>query len=248
MANSKTIPWVRGVVDTLVGATLIRNSIIPTKNRLIVILIDTAFETACRAFLKYKAKIKLEQNHSHREPLVKTVQNKLPDIDATVWEKIEYFYTEIRCDFYHQSAGKTLADYDLLDYQEAVEFVIDRAFGIRVADLVRAEVEAVQQTIAPAKAEVADNSILINESLDNKDKVLISVSQVFPASVEQVNEFLRKQGHNLRLKSEEFTNIVARNSGTKKLFFFNKELRRWELSALGKFRLATVVKGESDEQ
>jgi hypothetical protein len=248
VANSKINPWIRGVVDTLVGASIINNSTIPTKNRLIVILIDTAFETSCRAFLKYKARIKLDQNHSHRDPLVKTVRSKLPEIDALVWEKIEYYYTEIRSDFYHQSAGKTLPDDDLLDYQEAVEFVIDRAFNIRVADLVRAEMEAIQQTIAPVVTQETNKSTPINDSLDNKDKILIAVSQVFPDSVDQVNEFFRKQGLNLRLKGEEFTNIVARNSGTKKLFFFNKELRRWEPSALGKFRLATVVKGESDEQ
>jgi len=114
----KTSPWIRGIVDTLVGAALLRSSSIPTKNRLVVILVDTAFETACRAFLKNNLKIKLDQNHTRRDNLVKTVRSKLPAIDEQVWNKIEYYYTDIRCDFYHQSAGKTLTDGDLLDYQK----------------------------------------------------------------------------------------------------------------------------------
>ncbi len=123
----KTSPWITGIVDTLVGVSLLRTSAISTKNRLVVILVDTAFETACRAFLKNNLKIKLDQNQSHRDNLVKAVRSKLPTIDEEVWNNIEYYYTDIRCDFYHLSAGKTLTDSDLLDYQETVEFVIDMA-------------------------------------------------------------------------------------------------------------------------
>jgi hypothetical protein len=248
VAKNEISPWVRGVVDTLVGAALIRNSTIPTKNRIVVILVDTAFETACRAFLKYRAKIKLDQSHLHRDNLVRTVRSKLTDIDSKVWDNIDYYYTEIRCDFYHQSAGKTLTDTDLLDYQETVEFVIDRAFGIRMADLVKAEIEAVQLAKATTPGGEAEFSIRFDEIRNDTDKILAGVSQVSPSSVVEINDFFRKQGINFKLKSDEFTNIVARNSGTKKFFFFNKQLRRWELSALGKFRLEKLVKGETDER
>jgi hypothetical protein len=172
----------------------------------------------------------------------------LTDIDSKVWDNIDYYYTEIRCDFYHQSAGKTLTDTDLLDYQETVEFVIDRAFGIRMADLVKAEIEAVQLAKATTPGGEAEFSIRFDEIRNDTDKILAGVSQVSPSSVVEINDFFRKQGINFKLKSDEFTNIVARNSGTKKFFFFNKQLRRWELSALGKFRLEKLVKGETDER
>lgn len=248
MADVKASPWVRGVVDTLVGASIIRKSGIPTKNRLAVILVDTAFETGCRAFLKNKARIKLDQSHSHRENLVKAVRAKLSDIEVTVWDSIDYYYTEIRCDFYHQSAGKTLADTDVLDYQETVEFVIDHAFDIKIADLVKAELEAVQQASIPPPIGDTPPSVPLDSIKNQRHLVLVAVSQVLPSSADQVNEFLRKQGKSLRLKSREFTDIVARNSGTKKFFFFNKGLRRWELSALGRFRLEQILKGETDER
>jgi hypothetical protein len=55
-------PWLRGIIDTLVGARLISQSAIPHRNRLAVILFDSAFETSCRAYLTHKAKIKLSDS------------------------------------------------------------------------------------------------------------------------------------------------------------------------------------------
>lgn len=234
--NPKTSPWVRGIVDTLVGAALIRESAIPTRNRLVVILVDTAFETACRAFLKHALKIKLDQNHTHRETLVKTVKSKLQSIDQEVWDNIDYYYTEIRCDFYHQSAGKTLTDTDLLDYQETVEFVIDNAFSMSIGDLVRSELEALREastTLPPAVTE----SMSVHQVADDRDKVLVAVAAISPQSVEELNAYFKREGEKLRLKPKDFTAILARNSGTKRYFFYSRETGKWELSGLGKFRV-----------
>lgn len=244
ITNLKTSPWVRGIVDTLVGAALIRNSAIPTRNRLVVILVDTAFETACRAFLKYHLRIKLDQNHAHRETLVKTVKAKLQDIDQEVWDNIDYYYTEIRCDFYHQSAGKTLTDTDLLDYQETVEFVIDRAFGISIGDLVRAAQEALPEGSTTPQTDIPEG-VSIHQVDDDRDKVLVAVAFTSPESVEEINAYFKREGEKLRLKPKDLTGILARNSGTKRYFFYNRKTRRWELSGLGKFRLKQLVKGEN---
>ena len=64
MAGDAVSPWLRGIMDTLVGAELLRLSAIPHRNRLAVILIDSAFETACRSYLQHKAKIKLSDSHT----------------------------------------------------------------------------------------------------------------------------------------------------------------------------------------
>lgn len=241
-------PWLRGIIDTLVGASLIRQSQIPTKNRLVVILIDTAFETACRAYLKHKAKITLDKNHSHRETLIKTIKSKLPDIDSAVWDSIDYYYTEIRCDFYHQSAGKTLTDVDLLDYQETIEFVIDKAFEIQIAQAVNAELEALlEHTPQDIVEGGAEKNILLVKFDDKRDKVLVAVSEIKPATFEDIKAYFKRQGDTLRLKHEEFTNIVARNTGTKKYYYYNKELSRWELSGLGKFRFQQLMKEDDHE-
>ena len=119
---TKAGPWLEGVVDTLAGAAILRESGLPTKNRLAVILIDSAFETACRAYLRHVAKLKLDDSHKRRENLVATVRNKLSQIDKNVWDSINYYYEDVRNDFYHQSAGKTLTDVAVLDYLDTVQF------------------------------------------------------------------------------------------------------------------------------
>lgn len=231
-------PWMRGVIDTLVGAELLRGSAIPHRNRLAVILIDSAFETACRAFLQHKAKIKLSDSHKHRDNLLSTMKSKLKEIDSDVWDNINFYYEEIRCDFYHQSAGKTITDTAVLDYRDTVEFVIDSAFAIKVRPVVD------QQLVAAQTTESADDgaadlgpSIHLADTKDRTTKVLIAVATVAPRGVDEVNGFFKREGESLRLKPEEFTTVLARNSGSKKLFYFDREARSWKLSKLGRNRL-----------
>jgi hypothetical protein len=248
LSKSKINPWLRGIIDTLVGASLIRESQIPTKNRIVVILIDSAFETACRAYLKHKAKITLDKNHSRREVLMKTIKSKLPDVDTNVWDNIDYYYSEIRCDFYHQSAGKTLTDIALLDYQETVEFVIDKSFEIQIDQYVKSELQAIQKQVKPTDDTNQKNmGILLEKFNDKRDKALIAVSEINPSSFGDVKDYFKRQGETTNMKSENFQNIVARNRGTKKFFFYNKEHGRWELSGLGRFRLQQLIKEEDHE-
>jgi hypothetical protein len=236
-------PYLRGIVDTLVGAEIIIRYDIPHKNRLGVILYDSAFETACRAYLKYKAKISLDDSHKRRENLVKTIKSKLIDIDESVWESIDYYYLEVRNDFYHQSASKTIIDNDYLDYKDTIEFVINNAFEIKISDLVREELEKLikQNEEAENKTNSEDElKINIRDLSDKVDKVLVAVKKISPKKSEDLNSFFKKQGDKLRFNDYEFKNIVARNSGSKKLFFFNSELKTWELSELGEFKLTTL--------
>jgi hypothetical protein len=242
LSDKRITPWLRGIIDTLVGASLIRQSKIPTKNRLVVILLDTAFETACRAYLKHKARITLDKSHQHRDILIKTIKSKLSGIDSEVWDDIDYYYTEIRCDFYHESAGKTLTDVALLDYQETIEFVIDKAFDMNVAQVVNASLEALLEPVSQDIIKSDGDGVLLAKFNDKRDKVLVAVSQLKPVAFEDVKAYFKQQGETLRFKQEEFGNIVARNTGTKKYYYYNKELSRWELSGLGKFRLQQLMK------
>jgi hypothetical protein len=96
MTEEKRIsPWIAGVVDTLVGARVILGTNIPHRNRLAVILMDAALETACRAFLKHRKRIALSDAHRHRDNLVKAVRGNLKEIDDVVWESINYYYEVI---------------------------------------------------------------------------------------------------------------------------------------------------------
>ena len=236
-------PYLRGIIDTLVGAEIITRYDIPHKNRLGVILYDSAFETACRAYLKYKAKITLDDSHKRRENLIKTIKSKLVDIDESVWESIDYYYVEVRNDFYHQSASKTIIDNDYLDYKDTIEFVINNAFEIKISDLVREELEKIvskSKQLENTVDQQEEIKIRIHDLSDKVDKVLLATKLVSPKKSDDLNAFFKKQGEKLRLTDNEFKNIVARNSGSKKMFFYNSETKQWELSELGKFRLNSL--------
>lgn len=241
--------WVEGVIDTLVGARQLRESPISHRNRLVVILLDSAFETACRAFLKYEKRIRLEECHRHRETLMKVVKDKLPDIDPEVWKNIDFYYEEIRCDLYHQSAAKTLTESSLADYQEVIFFVIDSAFNIKCAELVDAE----YKKLGLAGALSAETSGQGQEYIPwaklpgRTDKVLAAVSRTHPKSVEDVNAFFKKEGASIRLDREEFTTILGRNSGSKKFFYFDRDAKRWNLSKAGEQKLEKVWTGGQNE-
>lgn len=244
--DKRASPWIAGIVDSLVGARVLLLTDIPHKNRLAVILMDTAFETACRTFLKHKKKIKLTDAHKTRDTLVKTTRGNLKDVDDAVWDSINYYYEEIRNDLYHESAGKTITDSAVLDYQDTVEFVISRAFEISVGPIVSTELEKARQTdVSSALTLGSVAKPAVRSVSDRVSKVIIGISSVQPRNAEALNDFFKREGDSLRLKPEEFTNIVARNSGSKRFFYFSKEQKVWTLSAAGQFKLSQI--GSTEE-
>lgn len=244
--EKRTSPWIAGIAETLVGARVILGTSIPHRNRLAVILMDTAFETACRAYLKHRKKIALTDAHRSRETLVKMVRGNLKEIDEAVWDSINYYYEEIRNDLYHESAGKTITDASLLDYQDTIEFVIGRAFEVSIATVVTTELEKLK-TSDPHN--VPDLGTVATPGLrgvsDRVDKVIVGVATVKPQNVNALNEFFKQEGDSLRLRPSEFTNIVARNSGSKRFFYYSKEQKVWELSSAGRFKLSQI--GSTEE-
>ena len=233
--------WMTGLRDTLVAAKMISMSQIPHRNRLAVILLDSAFETACRAYLRHIAKIQLEETHKHRDILVKTIKSKLTEIDNDVWETIDFYYQEIRNDFYHQTSMKTITDDSLLEYSEAVVFVIDKAFKVDSAQMVDTMLQSISTANkSTSPPDISPNRALITSIPDRVHKLIVAVGILTPNSFIEVNDFFKKEGDTTKLTKDEFTNIVARNSGSKRNFYFNKDSKRWELSSLGRFKLTQI--------
>ena len=77
--------------------------------------------------------------------------------------------------------------------------------------------------------------------------MLIAVAASSPKAVDDVNEFFRREGESLRLKADEFTSILARNSGSKKLFYFDKAERCWKVSKLGNRKLLKLSDDEGSD-
>jgi hypothetical protein len=134
----------------------------------------------------------------------------------------------------------------LLDYQDTVEFVIGRALDISVAPMVLSEVEKLrifEGTSTPDLGAVVTPKL--RGVTDRVEKVIVGVATVLPQSVEALNEFFKREGDSLRLKPAEFTNILARNSGSKRFFYYSKEQKSWGLSSAGQFKLSQI--GSSEE-
>ena len=237
-------PWLEGIIDTLVGARFLLQSAIPHRNRLAVILFDSAFETGCRTYLRNIAKVKLDETHKYRDNLMKLVKAQLSVIDADVWSSLDYYYNEIRNDFYHVSASKTLTESAVLDYEETVQFILDKAFSVKVKDLVEMRMKSAALPDAPIPE--SQQEIDWAKASTRTDRILAAVSAILPRRVDELNSYFKKQGIPLRITANEFTNTVARNTGSRNFFFFDRDQKRWGLSALGKFRLASLLKETSN--
>lgn len=240
--SAKLRPWIHGIVDNFVGAHLIARSGLPHRNRLAVILLDSALETACRAYLRHSAKIKLAPEHKRREPLISTMKAHLTAVDPEVWENLDFYYEEVRNDVYHQTTIKTILDSDMLDYQEAVEFVIDRAFDIDIRKLTEKGLEELD-----GEAEEEDEGLLylLPDLKDPVEILLVAVDEVEPAGVDELNALLRQQGVGKRFDSKEFQKYTSRGGTTRNWFFRDKERKCWTLSESGRRRLQQI--GEEEE-
>ena len=144
-------------------------------------------------------------------------------------------------DFYHQSAGKTITDIQLLEYQEAIEFVISNAFSTRVDEMANNELQQLRKTAVPLIESGSTSPVIaVRDVGDKVSKILIAVATIHPKTVDEINDFFKKEGDSLRLKKNAFLNVVARNSGSKNLFYYDRQNRSWEISGTGKFKLSQL--------
>jgi len=230
-------------LDTLTGARFILQTPIPHRHRLAVILLDSAFETACRSYWRFELQQKPIESHRDRGNLVKAVRGRLSDIDDEVWQNLDYYYEEIRNDLYHQSPNKTVTEESLGDYREAVEFVVDRAFGVDSARLIQAQMATwkTQQPEALPESEAKTVTLALSAASGSAEKLLVAVHSTRPSGLDEVNEFFRREGDSLRMDRSAFNSITARSSRTKNWFYFNRTDRRWELSRTGSFTLRQLA-------
>lgn len=227
-------PWLRGIIETLTAANLIKHSKIEHRNRLIVILLDSALEISFRNFLKRNKNIKLSEQHKHRENLVKTVKDNT-SFDQKVWDLINYYYEDIRCDLYHSSSDKTLTDTSLDDYSELVEFVIDTLFSIKSRECILEPKEVIEENEIKKEN---DNQIYFSNLKSDLEIFLVGVDKCKPSSFTELNEYLKKEGARKRFTSKQFNNCSRVNY--RHLFYHDKSMKKWNLSSEGLRRLREI--------
>jgi hypothetical protein len=234
-------PWLMGIVESLTAANLIRQSKLEYKNRFIVILLDSALEIAFRDFLKRVKKIKLVDAHKHRDNLISAVK-KNTSFDSEVWDLIDHYYEEIRCDFYHSSSDKTLSDKSLETYIELVEFVIDSLFKIKSRDYLRTPDEVM---LTAGKKETEADAIYLGDLKTDLEIFLFSINKYNPESLTELNEHLRREGARKKFTWKQFSNCVSTHYHH--LFFYDKSTKRWSLSVEGLRRLKQIKEERSKQ-
>lgn len=128
----ETKPWLRGIIDNIKASELIRVTSLENRNRIRLILLDTALEIAFKHYLEYELQqpIKVDKK-TNREDLHKMVK-KHSEFEDDIWKKIKYFY-DIRCDLYHENAGKTLMDSDINDFYKVVLYIMSSLFNANLS-------------------------------------------------------------------------------------------------------------------
>jgi len=125
-------PWSAGLLDSIIAVDLfVRPSTLTQKNRIALIVLDSALEIAYKEFLVNEKSIgtgKFGTIAGNRAAVQKEVLQHLSIPLATV-QKIDHYY-KLRCDLIHQRATPNVTDAQIEDYRKIVEQALHDMFGL----------------------------------------------------------------------------------------------------------------------
>jgi hypothetical protein len=228
----KQKPWIRGLVETLTAVKLLRQSSIETRNRQVLILLDSVVEIGFKNFLIYEKDIKLEKNNpllKYRDKLHAAVKEKTTGLfeeaqwtDENVWKLVGFYY-EARCDLYREIAEKTLSDSSINGFYDLVSFVLAKLFAIRTRELV----------LEPSLV-LTTTRTLINVSKLRKpiDLFVVGVANSHSKDAKDVKAALKRLGSRRKFGASKIgTYLFGKSYGH--LFHRNQETGWIELSESG---------------
>lgn len=133
-------PWTRGAFESIQAVELISTKSFEQKNRIALIVLDSALETGLKDYLVFQSghtytekdlnKI-FDTINSSRRNVIKEVRQYIMT-GATYekyWNKVEYYYKK-RCDFIHSTSTTFVSPIELDEYKKTVEFILAKLFGI----------------------------------------------------------------------------------------------------------------------
>lgn len=124
-AKSRVLPWKKSLTDMLLISDKIFHKKEPEhRNRVVVLLFDSAVEVGMRAYLRLVINTKESTTESSEQDfnkLVKSVKaaSKNQNLDKDTWSNIEQMH-RIRNKLYHEFAEMTVEDSSILSYKAAV--------------------------------------------------------------------------------------------------------------------------------
>ncbi|TGL55258.1 ATP-binding protein [Leptospira wolffii] len=129
-------PWIVGTYESVAIAESIKTKNFETKNRVILILLDSSIEIAFKDYLTNKisefyndAKLTdiFEKRHKVHDAVKKHSGTSL---DATDWTNLNYFY-RLRCDLVHRRTTANVTDSDIAKFTKLTKKVHKKLLGIK---------------------------------------------------------------------------------------------------------------------
>jgi hypothetical protein len=210
------------------------NSILATRNRHALILLDSTLEIAFKEFLVYVVGIKdLDPSHVEHRDVLHRIVKRHTDFNKDVWDSIGFFY-ERRCDLYHEDAASTLSDEMIFDFFNLVIWTVDRLFGTEVQGSIQSPEELLKVT----------ERILIdvNAVKSKIDAVVVAVDGRRFAGSRDISHELKRLGYKKGLTPGQISSLMS-NKSYRHLFHTDASVGGTGLSEAGTRRYKEIRDG-----
>ncbi len=132
-AIGKEKPWTTGLYESIIAVDLIFNRKLEQKNRVCLILLDSALEIAFKEYLvnesgEFYNDTRLLNLFKNRNDVHKAVQSHVT-FDGELWKKIGYYYN-LRNKLVHERATVGIDDRQIEGYRSVVENVLEQLFNL----------------------------------------------------------------------------------------------------------------------
>lgn len=135
------MPWTLGLVEAMAAIDVISRLNIETKNRIVLILLDSNFEIALKEFIIHRidlfpqatyGSVKIAQLFQRRSLVLAEIKAKIT-IPQELIAKAEHYYG-LRNKFIHERATVDVADRDIRNYRGVVVKILKLLFDLSVPD------------------------------------------------------------------------------------------------------------------
>lgn len=126
-------PWVRGLYESVIAADIIFRKKLEQKNRIALIVLDSALEIAFKEYLVNDSGIaysdkRLFDLFKNRSDVHAEIKKYVKFFEET-WGKIEYYY-KLRCKLVHERASVGVTDEQVEKYKCLVEQVLKKLYKL----------------------------------------------------------------------------------------------------------------------
>ncbi|MCC5946783.1 MAG: hypothetical protein JJT94_17760 [Bernardetiaceae bacterium] len=129
-------PWIIGTYESIMVSEHLKTKKFESKNRIILILVDSSIEIAFKDYLTYKvpthySNTKLTSIFEKRHLVVAEVKNHCGSlIKPAEWTQLSYFYG-LRCDLTHKRSSAGISNADINKFIKLGKRIHSQLLGIK---------------------------------------------------------------------------------------------------------------------